>query len=79
MKKLYSRASAGGRAERRPEAAGVRIPSACEMGLCSTCKVKKISGEVEMHHNGGILDHEIADGYILACCSKPLTALEIEA
>jgi ferredoxin-NADP reductase len=60
-------------------ATGVHIPSVCEMGLCGTCKVKKISGEVEMHHNGGILEHEIAEGYILACCSKPLSALEIEA
>jgi ferredoxin len=57
----------------------VRISAACEFGLCGTCKVKKLSGEVEMSHNGGILDHEIAEGYILACCSKPLTALEIEA
>ena len=60
-------------------ASGVRIPAACEFGLCGTCKVKKISGEVEMNHNGGILDDEIDDGYILACCSKPLSALEIEA
>jgi ferredoxin-NADP reductase len=60
-------------------AAGVRISAACEFGLCGTCKVKKISGEVEMSHNGGILDHEIADGYILCCCSRPLSALEIEA
>jgi ferredoxin len=60
-------------------AAGVRISAACEFGLCGTCKVKKISGEVEMSHNGGILDHEIADGFILCCCSRPLSALEIEA
>lgn len=39
----------------------------------------KTAGEVEMSHNGGILDSEIAEGYILACCSKPLTPLEIEA
>ena len=32
-----------------------------------------------MNHNGGILEDEIAEGYILACCSKPLSALEIEA
>jgi len=57
---------------------GVRIPAACEFGLCGTCKVKKVSGAVEMNHNGGILDHEIDDGFILACCSKPLSALEIE-
>jgi ferredoxin len=60
-------------------AVGVRIPAACESGLCGTCKVRKRSGEVEMNHNGGIADHEIADGYILACCSKPLTSVEIEA
>jgi ferredoxin-NADP reductase len=58
---------------------GVRIPAACEFGLCGTCKVRKLSGEVEMNHNGGILDHEIADGFILACCSRPLAAVEIEA
>ncbi|OQM74014.1 hybrid-cluster NAD(P)-dependent oxidoreductase [Manganibacter manganicus] len=60
-------------------AAGVRISAACEFGLCGTCKVKKLSGEVEMSHNGGILDEEIAEGYILCCCSKPLSALEIVA
>lgn len=60
-------------------AGGVRIPAACEFGLCGTCRVRKISGEVEMNHNGGILDEEIAEGFILACCSKPLSPLEIEA
>jgi len=60
-------------------AAGVRIPAACEFGLCGTCKVMKSRGEVEMSHNGGILDEEIAEGFILACCSKPLSPLEIEA
>ncbi|MCV9940694.1 hybrid-cluster NAD(P)-dependent oxidoreductase [Boseaceae bacterium BT-24-1] len=60
-------------------AAGVRIPAACESGLCGTCKVMKRSGDVEMSHNGGILDEEIADGYILACCSRPLTKIEVDA
>lgn len=59
-------------------AAGVRIASACEYGLCGTCKVK-CTGDVEMNHNGGILDRDIADGFILACCSRPLSAVEIEA
>lgn len=60
-------------------ASGVRIPAACEFGLCGTCKIRKISGEVEMNHNGGILDHEIEDGFILACCSRPLGPVEVEA
>jgi ferredoxin len=60
-------------------AAGVRIPAACEFGLCGTCKVLKTAGAVEMAHNGGILDHEVDEGYILACCSKPLGAVTVEA
>ncbi|KQS68115.1 NADH oxidase [Rhizobium sp. Leaf371] len=60
-------------------AAGVRIGAACEGGLCGTCRVMKISGEVEMNHNGGILDEEVEEGYILACCSRPLTDVQIEA
>lgn len=57
---------------------GVRIGAACESGLCGTCRVKKLSGEVDMQHNGGILDDEIDEGYILACCSRPLSDVEIE-
>ena len=64
---------------RRRARAGVRIGAACEFGLCGTCKVMKVSGEVDMNHNGGILDDEIDEGYILACCSKALSAIEIEA
>lgn len=60
-------------------ASGVRIPAACESGLCGTCKVMKRKGEVTMEHNGGILDDEIEEGYILACCSRPLGDVEIEA
>lgn len=60
-------------------AAGVRIPAACESGLCGTCKIRKLSGEVAMSHNGGILDHEVEGGFILACCSRPLGAVEVAA
>ncbi|MCM2294544.1 hybrid-cluster NAD(P)-dependent oxidoreductase [Allorhizobium sp. BGMRC 0089] len=58
---------------------GVRIGAACESGLCGTCRVMKLSGEVDMAHNGGILDEEIEEGYILACCSRPRGDVEIEA
>ncbi|WP_323689985.1 hybrid-cluster NAD(P)-dependent oxidoreductase [Rhizobium sp. AN64] len=60
-------------------AAGVRIGAACGSGICGTCRVLKLSGEVEMNHNGGILDDEIDEGYILACCSRPLTDVKVEA
>lgn len=57
---------------------GLNIPSGCTFGLCGTCKIRKISGEVHMVHNGGITDEDIDEGYILACCSNPMGRVEIE-
>ncbi len=57
---------------------GLNIPSACQFGVCGTCKVRKKSGEVHMVHNGGISDDEIADGFVLACCSNPIGTVEID-
>lgn len=48
---------------------GLWIPSACRMGFCGTCKLRRLGGEVRMNHSGGISDAEINDGYVLACCS----------
>lgn len=59
--------------------AGLVIPSGCTMGICGTCKVRKAGGQVHMLHNGGITDEDIADGYILACCSNPIGKVEIDA
>lgn len=59
--------------------AGLNIPSGCTFGVCGTCKVKKVSGQVHMVHNGGITDEDIEAGYILACCSHPIGPVEIEA
>ncbi|RYH02552.1 hybrid-cluster NAD(P)-dependent oxidoreductase [Salipiger sp. IMCC34102] len=60
-------------------AAGIVIPSGCTFGVCGTCKVRKASGEVLMVHNGGISEEDIEEGYILACCSKPIGTVEIDA
>ncbi|MBL4295737.1 hybrid-cluster NAD(P)-dependent oxidoreductase [Vibrio fluvialis] len=58
--------------------AGLTIPKACGMGICGTCKVKKVSGNVEMLHNGGITDEDVAEGYILSCCSIPTDNVIVE-
>lgn len=60
------------------KAAGMRLPFSCAKGMCGTCKTKKISGEVEMTHQGGIRPREIAQGMILPCCSKPLSDVVLE-
>jgi ferredoxin-NADP reductase len=57
---------------------GLHIPKACGMGICGTCKVMKVSGDVEMSHNGGITDEDVAEGYILSCCSVPQGDVVVE-
>ena len=52
--------------------AGLHIPSACLFGVCGACKVRKLEGKVHMVSNGGITDDDVADGWVLACCSRPL-------
>ena len=58
--------------------AGVRLPSSCTQGMCGTCKVKLVSGEVAMKHAGGIRQREIDQGMVLLCCSKPLSDLIVD-
>ena len=60
------------------KANGLNIPSGCTFGVCGTCKVKKTAGEVHMVHNGGISEDDIADGYILACCSNPIGSVTVD-
>ena len=57
---------------------GLNIPSACTFGVCGTCRVEKLSGEVHMAHNGGISEDEIEEGFILACCSRPIGRVEVD-
>jgi ferredoxin-NADP reductase len=59
------------------KAAGLNIPNGCNFGVCGTCKVHKIAGEVHMVHNGGISAEDIDAGYILACCSRPIGRVEV--
>ncbi|MEL0136506.1 MAG: 2Fe-2S iron-sulfur cluster binding domain-containing protein [Halieaceae bacterium] len=61
---------------------GVYLPHACGHGLCGTCKVDVLEGEVEIGDDASpfaLLDFERDDGKCLTCCSKPLDDLVIEA
>ncbi|MEM6624717.1 MAG: hybrid-cluster NAD(P)-dependent oxidoreductase [Pseudomonadota bacterium] len=60
------------------KANGLNIPSGCTFGVCGTCKVRKTEGDVHMVHNGGISEDEIAEGYILACCSHPMGKVAVD-
>jgi len=59
-------------------AAGIVIPSGCTFGVCGTCKIKTLSGQVHMVHNGGISEDDVDAGYVLAGCSKPIGAVAFD-
>lgn len=59
------------------QAAKIPIQTSCGRGICGTCRVKLVSGTVDMTPNGGIKQREIEQGWILACCSKPTSHLSI--
>ncbi len=48
-------------------------PFSCQMGVCSTCRAKLISGRVEMDDSDALTDEEIEQGYIITCQAYPVT------
>lgn len=53
--------------------AGADLPFACKGGVCSTCRAKLESGEVDMDINYALEPDEVEAGYILTCQSHPKT------
>ncbi|WP_314175948.1 2Fe-2S iron-sulfur cluster-binding protein [Streptomyces winkii] len=49
-------------------------PFACKGGVCGTCRVRLVSGEVRMERNYALESDELEAGYVLACQSHPVTA-----
>jgi 3-ketosteroid 9alpha-monooxygenase subunit B len=61
--------------------AGVEAPFVCEQGVCGTCMVRRVQGEVQMRENHVLSDQDIAQGYTLACQGVPrgpVCEIEIE-
>lgn len=56
----------------------VVIPCGCATGVCGTCRVRKLHGEVIMRQSGGLSPEEEAEDYILACSSRPLSDMTID-
>lgn len=61
--------------------AGIYLPHACCHGLCATCKVDVLEGDVD-HGDASpfaLMDMERDEGKCLACCATPLSDMVIEA
>jgi len=48
-------------------------PYSCTGGVCGTCRAKVLSGEVVMARDYALEPEEKAEGFVLACQSRPLT------
>ncbi|WP_233832492.1 PDR/VanB family oxidoreductase [Paraburkholderia sp. ZP32-5] len=51
--------------------AGIEVPTSCCAGLCATCKVRYLDGEVE--HNDFILDDDERKEFLTVCVSRPVS------
>ncbi|MDN0083177.1 phenol 2-monooxygenase domain-containing protein [Crenobacter sp. SG2305] len=60
---------------------GVWLPHACGHGLCGTCKVQTLDGEIEHGEASpfALMDFERDEGKCLACCATMMSDMTIEA
>ncbi|WP_160108789.1 ferredoxin--NADP reductase [Pseudomonas izuensis] len=56
------------------KAAGLDVPSSCEEGFCGACMCVVKEGEVQLARNDVLTPKELADGWTLACQSRPTGA-----
>jgi phenol hydroxylase P5 protein len=60
---------------------GIHLPHACGHGLCGTCKVEVVDGQVDhgVSNPFALMDFERDEGKTLACCATLQSDLTIEA
>ena len=52
---------------------GIDARYSCKSGVCSTCRAKLVSGQVDMDANYALEDYEVARGFVLCCQSYPVS------
>lgn len=59
--------------------AGINLPYGCRNGACGACKGRVVSGQVDRgdYAEGALSEAEVARGYALFCCARPLSDLVI--
>ena len=58
-------------------AGGVAVPSSCKAGICQTCLMRVIKGEVPEESRKGLKPTLAAQGYFLACSCHPGEDIEV--
>lgn len=51
---------------------GIELPFSCKGGVCSTCRAKLVSGEVDMALNYALEPWELDAGFVLTCQARPM-------
>jgi len=58
----------------------IYLEHSCRDGSCGACKAKLIRGKVNQPNNlEGLSDVDVKNGYILTCCSKAVSDIELDA
>lgn len=58
-------------------AQGVAVPSSCRSGVCQTCLMRAVSGEVPEKARAGLKPTLVAQNYLLACSCYPEQDIEV--
>ncbi|WP_410677149.1 2Fe-2S iron-sulfur cluster-binding protein [Amycolatopsis sp. cmx-4-68] len=54
------------------------MPYSCTVGTCAECRVKLVRGDVDMAEPNCLTSEERAEGYVLACMSRPLSPTTVD-
>jgi ferredoxin-NADP reductase/uncharacterized protein YcbX len=58
---------------------GIPIDRGCLAGICGRCKVRLVSGSVNMDVDDALTDCDKSNGYVLACQAKPVGNVAVDA
>lgn len=58
---------------------GIDYPNSCRAGVCQSCLIKATDGEIDPFWQEGLPETLKAQGYFLACLTKPATDFELKS
>lgn len=52
---------------------GLPLAHSCKEAMCGSCKVKLVSGAIDMTENYALTNSQLAEGLVLLCSSRPIS------